>query len=70
MMIGHAEGSPTPVTMMYTRNDLNQYTHVYRAGAPDAALFPNYDYDGNLAAFEVAGDLNCDGAINSFDIAG
>ncbi|HPC23845.1 MAG TPA: RHS repeat-associated core domain-containing protein, partial [Phycisphaerae bacterium] len=64
----HTEGSPTPVTTMYTRNDLNQYTHVYRYGDPQAALFPDYDEDGNLSALGVAGDMNCNGVVNTFDI--
>jgi len=53
---------------MYTRNDLNQYTHVYRYGDPQAALFPDYDEDGNLSALEVAGDMNCNGVVNTLDI--
>jgi RHS repeat-associated protein len=53
---------------MYTRNDLNQYTHVYRYGDPQAALFPDYDEDGNLSALGVAGDMNCNGVVNTFDI--
>jgi len=63
----HTEGSPA-VTSTYVRNALNQYERVYSAGDAVGALFPAYDADGNLTALEVAGDLNCDGVVNTFDI--
>jgi RHS repeat-associated protein len=54
------------VQTAYTSNDLNQYSYALRSDG--GALFPMYDADGNMTLLDVAGDMDCDGVVNPYDI--
>ncbi|MBK9119044.1 MAG: hypothetical protein IPM18_05485 [Phycisphaerales bacterium] len=51
----------------YVANALNQYeTAMLTGGAPGKSKY-YHDADGNLIMMTLAGDMNCDGVINSTD---
>ena len=52
----------------YEANQLNQYLRAV-TDDPNVAQGYRHDDDGNLIEAFVAADMNCDGAIDSFDVS-
>ncbi|MCG3128345.1 MAG: hypothetical protein CHACPFDD_03229 [Phycisphaerae bacterium] len=65
-----SENQGTALTTSYLTNGVNQYHWTDRPAAgtkPRVRQNLDYDADGNLVEAYVVGDVNCDGAFDSFD---